>query len=127
MITVDGRDLLEFAKLKFDERYTPPNLLEKYQLPAQASEIQAVIRHVLDTGLFKKRFPEEENPRIADIFSTEVIVTLHGHNFMRRYFRDIPADLEPLKAEVERLIERLTSQGERSFYHQGERIAAPEP
>lgn len=120
--TVDGIEILEFAKVKYDSRYEPSNLLEKFRLPAQPSDVKTIARLLRDTGVFTSRYPEEDNPGIADVLSTEVIVTAGGCEYKKVYYRVVPSQLAPLRAEVERVIQRLKASGSRELLHQGKRI-----
>jgi len=128
LITVEKSDVLEFARPYHDPATKREGLIEKFQLPAQPSKIRRLAKLILDTGVFTQRFPEENDPGRADILSTEVIVSVGGREFKRRYFTASPKPLEPLRAEVERLVQRLTASGKRGIYFQGKPVASsPEP
>ena len=122
LLVSSGRDVLEFARIKFDAAYEPPDIVEKFQLMAQPADVQTIARLLRETGVFSVRYAEEENPNIPDILSTEVIVTHNGQQHKRVYYRTIPKALIPLKAEIDRLIEQLIAHGERQLYHRGKRI-----
>ncbi len=122
LLTSDGRDVMQFVTIKSDERYDPPNLQEKSSLPARNSDIQNVARLLRETRVFVKRYPEEEKPGIADVLSTEVIVSAAGRSEKRSYYRRLPEELAPLKAQIEALIEVTRSQGKKELYHQGKAV-----
>lgn len=119
LLTVDGQDTLELAILRFDERYDPPSLVEKWQLPARPADVREVVRLLLATQVFRARYPEEDDLGVADILSTEIIVTVPPGEHKRRYFRRVPPALEPLRAAVEAFQERLQREGKRGLSHQG--------
>ena len=126
LLTVEKRDVLEFARPYRDPATKREGLIEKFQLPAQPSDIRGLGKLILDARVFTQHFPEEDDPGRADILSTEVIVSVGGREFKRRYFSASPKPLEPLRAEVERLVLRLTASGKREIFSQGKPIVLPQ-
>ncbi|MGC9971515.1 MAG: hypothetical protein ABSE56_13100 [Bryobacteraceae bacterium] len=122
LLTVENRDTIEFARPYHDPAAKLEGLVEKLQLPAQPSEVRGLAKLILDTGVFERQFPEEKDPGQADSLATEVIVSIGGREFKRRYFTASPKPLEPLRAEVERLVQRLTASGTRQVLSQGKPI-----
>jgi hypothetical protein len=126
LLTVENRDILEFARPYHDPATKREGLVEKFQLPAQPSDVRRLAKLILDTGVFEQRFPEEMDPGRADALITEVIVSIGGREFKRRYFTGSPKPLEPLRVEVERLVQRLVASGQRGVFHQGKPVALPQ-
>lgn len=127
--TVDGREVIELARPRYDIPAPSPEggyPVERIMLPARPEHVRAVVQMVLQGGVFTEHFPEEVDPGVADILSTEVIVTVAGRAFARRYYRRVPAALDPLRVEVEALVRDLLAAGTRGLYHQG-RFIAPLP
>jgi len=127
LLSVENRDTLEFARPYRDPAAKLEGLVEKYQLPAQPSEVRGLAKLILETGVFERQFPEEKDPGRADALATEVIVTAGGREFKRRYFSGAPKPLEALQAEVERLVQRLTANGTRQVLSQGKPIEETVP
>ena len=122
LLTSDGNDLLQFTTIKWDKRYDPPDLHEKFLLQAVPSDIESVARLLRETGVFVKRFPEEEKPGIADVLSTEIIVSAAGRQEKRVYYLGLPDKLVPLREQIEKLIELTKSKGKKEVYHQGKPV-----
>jgi len=122
LLCVDGRDTVEFAKMCFDDHYDPPSLNEKWQVPATGVDVREMVRLLLEGSVFTTHYPEEDDPGIADILSTEVIATFSGDELKRRYYRKPPESLAPLVRAAEALIDRAKREGERGLYHQGKRV-----
>jgi hypothetical protein len=123
LLTADGRDVMEVARPRYDVR-VPPDAgpgyaVERARLAASRDDVRAVARAIVACGVFSRHFPEEQNPRVADILSTEVIVTVNSRAFSRRYFRRVPEALGPLRAEVERRVREVDARGQRGLFHQG--------
>jgi hypothetical protein len=128
--TVDGRDVAELAKPRYDVPAPSPEggyPVERDVLTALPEHVRAVAQMIVVCGVFTEHFAEEQNPRVADILSTEVIVRVGGHAFSRRYFRRVPEALEPLRTEVERITREVVERGERGVYHQGRLLMALPP
>jgi hypothetical protein len=126
LLTVDNADILEFARPYRDPADKREGLVEKFQLAAQRADVRKLARLILDVGVFSRQFPEEKDPGRADAIATEVIVTAGGREFKRRYFTAAPAPLEPLRLEVERLLQRLVTSGKRQLFYQGQPVASPQ-
>ncbi|MEK7404378.1 MAG: hypothetical protein AAB225_04660, partial [Acidobacteriota bacterium] len=118
LLTVENSDILEFARPYHDPKKKLEGLVEKFQLAAQPSAVRRLAQLIIDTGVFRQRFPEEKDPGRADALSTEVIVSIGGREFKRRYFTGLPKPLEPLRAEVDGLVQRLLAGGKRQIFHQ---------
>lgn len=127
LLTADNNDLLEFARPYRDPAARREGLVEKFQLAAHPSDIRGLARLILDTGVFSRHFPEEKDPGRADALATEVIVGIGGREFKRRYFTAAPQPLEPLRAEVERLVQRLVASGKRRLFFQGKPVEETDP
>ena len=127
LLSVENRDTLEFARPYHDPAAKLEGLVEKFQLPAQPSEVRGLAKLILETGVFERQFPEEKDPGRADALATEVIVTVGGREFKRRYFTGSPKPLEPLRAEVERQVQRLAASGRRQILSQGKPIEETVP
>jgi hypothetical protein len=122
LLSVENRDTIEFARPYHDPAAKREGLVERFQLPAQPSEVRGLAKLIIDTGVFERQFPEEKDPGRADALATEVIVTIGGREYKRRYFTGSPKPLEPLRVEVERLVQRLTTSGTRQVLSQGKPI-----
>ena len=116
LLTSGGHDLLQFATMKGS------GLQEQFLLQARPSDIKSVARLLRETGVLVKRFPEEEKPGIADVLSTQIIVSAAGRQEKRVYYRKLPNELLPLKAQIERLIELTKGKGQKDLCHQGKPI-----
>jgi hypothetical protein len=125
LLTVQGRDTLEFARPLWDDAFKPPQLVEKFQRPANTADVRRIARLILDAGVFTA--PQEDKPKGADILSTEVIVTAGGTRHQRAYRGKVPPMLRALEAEVEQLRLTLEREGERSVFHEGTRLVPPPP
>ena len=122
LMTTGGRDVIEFASLKWDSRFDPPQVHEKWVVAANSVEIRKLAHLLQSTHVFTKQYPEEQNPGIADIFSYEVLVTAKGREEKRTYYQNLPEELRPLQANFESLIELAKTQGSRGLYHQGKEV-----
>jgi hypothetical protein len=126
LLTFENRDIFEFARPYRDPATKREGLVEKFQLAAQPSDVRRLAKLILDTGVFERHFPEEKDPGRADALTTEIIVIIGGREFKRRYFTGSPKPLEPLRAEVERLVQKLVASGKREILYQGKPIALPQ-
>lgn len=126
LLTVENRDMLEFARPYHDPTRKLEGLVEKFQLAAQPSDVRRLAKLIIDTGVFQQQSPEEKDPGRADALTTEVIVSIGSREFKRRYFTGSPKPLEPLRAEVDRLLQRLVASGKREIFHHGKPISLPQ-
>ena len=125
VLTVQGRDTLEFARPLWDDAFKPPQLVEKFQRPATTADVRRVARLILDAGVFTEQ--HEEKPRVGDGLSTEVILTAGGTKKQSVYRGNVPPKLRALEADVERLRLTLEREGARSVLHQGTPLVPPPP
>jgi hypothetical protein len=125
LLDAEGRDTIQLSRPFLDPASKREGLTERFRLAAEPAEVRKVAQLILDTGVFDRRLPEEKDPGRADAVSTEVIVKTGGREFKRRYFSASPGSLEPLRAEVERLAQRLAEGGKRELFHQGKPITLP--
>ncbi len=121
-----GRDVMEVARPRYDLA-PPPDAgpgypVERRTLDASAEDVRAIARALLDAEVFMRRFPEEDDPHAPDALSTEVIVTVGGRAYQRRYFRRLPEALARARAEVERRVRSVDARGRRGVYHRGQRM-----
>jgi hypothetical protein len=119
LLTVEGRDTIEFATLAYAQHFDPPDLIVKFQQPATAEQVRRVSQLILKTQVFTQEYPEEQNPGGVDLLSTEIIVSKGDRQATRRYYRGIPQALIPLQQEITTLIGLVKSQGRRTVLHQG--------
>ena len=122
LMTVGIREVIEFATLKWDQNFDPPNLHEKWTLALQAAQTSEVTRLLLATQVFTAHYPEEEKPGIADIFSYEILLTADGTQVKRTYYRQLPNQSASLQAATAGLIDLLKAQGRHGVYHQGREV-----
>jgi hypothetical protein len=127
LATRGGRDIMEFAKLKWDESFDPPQLQEKWLYPLQPDQTSTVARLLLGSQALIRTYPEEQNPNIADILSHEIVLTANGSEVKRRYFRKEPDALGELRAAVNGLIDLTKKQGRYGLYHQGNEVPPSRP
>jgi len=113
LLTFESSDILEFARPYRDPAATREGIVEKFHLAVQPSDVRRIATLIIDIGVFERQFPEEKDPGRADALTTEVILTINGREFKRRYYSGSPPPLEPLRLEVERLIRRLVESGKR--------------
>jgi hypothetical protein len=125
LLTVQGRDTLEIARPLWDDGFKPPQLIEKFQRPANMLDVRHIARLILDAGVFTAQ--HEDKPAVGDGLSTEVIVTAGGTKHQRVYRGRVPPKLRALEADVERLRLTLEREGVRSVFHQGKRLVPPPP
>jgi hypothetical protein len=125
LLSWNGRDTIQFARPLYYPGREPSALIEKFLMPAKPDEVKALARLIREACVFTKRYAEEENPGIADIYSTEVIVTVNGKAHQRRYFRRVPEAVKPLLDEVGRLTAKVKFGGKRGLYEKGKEV--PEP
>jgi hypothetical protein len=122
LLVSNNHDGLEFARIRFDTAYDPPDLVEKFQLVAQPADVQLIARLLRESGAFAVRYTEEENPGVADILRTEILISWGGQQHKRVYYRTVPGALTPLMTEIDRQVERLIAHGQRGLYHRGKRV-----
>ncbi len=127
LTTRGGRDIVEFAKLKWDQSFDPPQLQDKWLYPLQPDQTSTIARLLLGSHAFTQTYPEEQNPNIADILSHEIVLTADGSEVKRRYFRKEPEALGPLRAAVNGLIDLARTQGRYGLYHQGNEVSPSRP
>ena len=123
LMTTKGDEVIEFASLKWDSSFDPPNLQEKWVMPLRPSETREVARLLLATHTLTARYAEENNPGIADIFSYEILLTAGDRQEKRTYYRTLPKELSPIRDIFDRLITLVKSQGKHSLYHQGKEVS----
>jgi hypothetical protein len=121
---IDGVDTLEFAKSRHDPAYDPPTVIDKWQLAAKPEDIREFLTILMGANAFTTHYPEETNPRVADILSTEIIVTAGEAQLTRRYYRRVPSALEPLRVFSEAIIERVKRGGHYGVYHKGRPVGS---
>jgi len=121
-LTVDGRELIELARPKFDRGYTINYPVEKFQLPAEPENVRTVARLLREGRVFDATYPEERRPDIADILSTEVLATEGGRQTKKVYYQKPPEPVMPLDEFVAGARKLLVTRGERGLYHLGKRI-----
>jgi hypothetical protein len=119
LLTVSGRDMLEYSTLKWDKNPERTGLQEKFSLPAQPSDIKSVARLLREKQVFVKKYAEEDQPGIADILSFEIIVSSGVGQEKRTYYRKLPEDLASLRTLLETLIDRAKSKGKKELRRQG--------
>jgi hypothetical protein len=127
LTTRGGRDIVEFAKLKWDNSFDPPQLQEKWFLLLRPDQTSTVARLLLSSHVFTQTYPEEQNPNAGDILSYEIVLTANGAEVKRRYFRKEPDALGPLRAAVNGLIDLTRTQGRYGLYHQGSEVSPSRP
>ncbi len=125
LLSLSGRDVLQFARPLFYPSREPATLVEKFVMEAKPDELRTVARLILEGEIFTRSYAEEENPNVADAFSTEVIVTFYGKEYLRRYFRRVPKTVEPLLNEVQRLTAKVKMGGKRTLFDKEKEV--PEP
>lgn len=125
LLSGGGRDTIQFARPLYYPGREPSTLIEKFMMDARPDEVKTVARLIREGYIFTMRYPEEENPGVADAFSTEVIVTVYGKEYQRRYFRRVPEAVEPLLDEVRRLTAKVKRGGKRALFDKGKEV--PEP
>jgi hypothetical protein len=124
LLTCRGVETVEFATVAYAPAFERTALTLKYQLPARPEDVRTVTRLLRQTGVFTDRHPEEEDPRSPDVLRTEVLVTEGGREHKRVYYRRIPEALEPLRAEVERLIGLVRAKGKLGVWCQGSQLGS---
>ena len=129
LLTRNTGDTLLVARPYRDPVARREGLVEQYQIPALPADVQRVAKLILDSGIFDPRFAGEKDPGMADAPTTEVIVTIAGQEYKRRFFSASPQPLEPLRLEVENLAGRVVAGGEREVFRPGQDALpeGPEP
>lgn len=122
LMTVGGQEVVEFAALKWDKSYDPPNLQEKWTLPLQPARTAEVARLLLAANVLTVSYPEEQDPRTADIFSYEILMTAGHTQVKRKYYRRLPDQMAELQTALAGLIDLLKAQGRHDIYHQGKEV-----
>jgi hypothetical protein len=114
--THEGREVVEFAKSNFKYPEYNPYPLDIYRLPVEPADVCAIVKLIRAGNAFGTHYPEETNPRSADIIRTELVITREGDEATRVYYMHVPAALAPLEKEVEAMIERVKAKGEHGLY-----------
>jgi hypothetical protein len=122
LFEADRKPVLELAVLKWDEAYNPPNLQEKWRMPLAEEQIKEVVGSLLRTQALVRTFPEEADPKIADLISYEIIVTTGGRQTRRRYYRRMPEPLAAVGSDVATLSTLVRHDGQYGLYHKGNRL-----
>jgi hypothetical protein len=117
--SLQGQTTLVFNEVKYDKKYNPSNLVENSQVAAKPEDVKKVAQTLLDTRVYSSNFPEEKKIDTPDVLSTEIIVTLQGKAYKKIYYKTLPAKLEPVHSEVNRLIELAKAEGKKTLIHQG--------
>ena len=115
------QDVVEFARPKWHPKFEP-HLTEKFQMPAAPADVRAVARLLLEAGVFTTSYPEEVQPGGADMLSTEIIVSRAGREYKRVYYRTVPEAVKPVTIIVERLVNLVMGEGQRTLLHQGKPV-----
>jgi len=126
LMSAGPQDLLEFAVQKWDPGFTPPTLHEVWTLPLRPAQVIEVTQLLLATNVFTAVYAEEQDPRIADIISYEILVSVSDTRLKRRYYRRVPDALAPLDGVFVGLIDRLKAEGRHGLYHQGKEVPLPQ-
>jgi hypothetical protein len=124
LLAVNGRDTLQFATVAHARTYDPPELVLRFQLPAQPQNVQALARLIREAQVFTTRRVEQARPQRADTLTTEVAVFAPGGLRWRRYHGRIPEALARLREEVERLIRLVRTRGKLTAFHENFRLGA---
>jgi hypothetical protein len=127
LMTRGAQDVVEFATIKWDESFNPPQLQEKWLLPLRPEQTSEVIRLLLATKVFTTTYPEEHNPNIGDVLSHEILLTADGAHLQRKYYRQEPVALAPLRAAIAGLIQLAKTHGRHGVFHQGKEVPPPPP
>lgn len=122
LMTAGGREVIEFASLRWDSRFDPPSVQDKWILAVDPADVSEVARLLQSTQVFTGKYAEEVKPGIADIFSYEILVTADGRQEKRTYYRKLPEQLAPLQTAFDKLIELAKAQGRKALYHQGKEV-----
>ncbi len=125
---IEGREVVELARPRYDvpapgDAYP----VERFIMDARPEHVRAVVQMILAGNVFTERHPEEDAARAPDALSTEVIVTVEGVAFERRYGRRVPEAVEPLRVEVERLTRDVIERGAHGIYLAGRLLELVRP
>ena len=121
-LPVGGRDVIEFASLRFDSHYDPASVQDKWTITAAAADLQEAARLLLTLRVFETQFPEERSPGVADAISYEIIASAEGVEVQRRYYRKWPDTLAPLQAFIDRVTALAKASGPPALFHQGREV-----
>lgn len=119
-LTLDGREIMQFAKPVFDKRYNPYPV-EVYTLPATPADVKTIAGLILRSRAFSPSSSSKPPIKVPDALRTELVIKA-GTKEETRTFQGLPAELQPLKPAVETLIAQLKAKGERWVEHEGKKI-----
>ncbi len=121
-LSVGGRDVVEFASLKFDSRYDPPGVQDKWTIPAATADIKEAARLLLALRVLETQFPEERQPGVADVISYEIVASAEGVEVQRRYYRKLPDTLAPIQTFIDRMTASAKASGPPALFHHGHEV-----
>jgi len=121
LMSVDGQQSIVFSTVKFDSKFDPPDLHEKWTLNLSASDARAVANNLLTSHLLSKTYNEEKDPGVADAFSYEILLTAEQQE-KRTYYLHVPSELRALQAVFDRLAGIARASGRHGIFHQGKEV-----
>lgn len=116
---------IELATMRFQNRFTPPEVLEIYSVLSDGDELKQLATELLATQFHEAEFIEEADPQIGGVISHEISIHFEKHKLTKRYFRQLPAAFATFEELSKTLKKQLTKSGKRTWTHKGHEIANP--
>jgi hypothetical protein len=122
LMPANGRDVIEFASLRFDSQFDPPSVQDKWTIAADPARVKEAAHLILSLNVFGSQFPEERNPGLADALSHELLISWGKVQVSRRYYRKMPDLLQPLSNFAIQLTSEVKASGPPTLFHKGQEV-----
>lgn len=104
-----------YVRTCFDMEYEPPFRAERFALSAEPRDAAKFVIRVLESPVFRKHFPEETAPQVADILK-ETWVVRHGKiELSKTFYEPFPKEMDELRKASRDLRKSILAKGQRSI------------
>src|SRR5271165_951616 len=87
LMTQGDTEVVEFASLKWDDHFDPPNVQEKWIATVRSRDVHDIAQLMESTNFLHTAYSEETKPNIADCFSYEILLTYQGRQEKKKYYQ----------------------------------------
>lgn len=102
-----------FVRTRFDEQYSPPYLAEQFAGHLPLEDVTNLLKLAVCSSLFRKEFPSEKKPPIADIQKETWLLSKEGVELEKTFFEPFPEDLVAIRKICNDLMTKIENQGNR--------------
>src|SRR5882672_3634148 len=99
-----------FVRTRFDEEYSPPYLAEQFTGHLSLQDVTDLLKLAVGSSLFRKEFPSEKKPPIADILKETWVLSKEGIQLQKTFFEPFPEDLVAIRKICNDLMAKIEDQ-----------------